>query len=344
MAAAGGGGGRFRELLEGDGRPAVILLAGDDDARREEALAALVAELPEEVRATGVDRFDGGPLAAVLDAARTMPLLGGRRVVIARDPEGLVGGGEDAREALLAWLAAPAPHALLVLVTRKVDRRLKVVREIERRGAVLLFERPREREMAAWIRERAAERGLRPTPGAVALLAEAVGTETGLAARELDKLALVAPAGGKVDERLVAETLGPHRAAGAFTLEDALLAGRGAEALEALARELGAAPGPGVTLPLLGRLAAIGRKLAVAWAVVRDGGGEEEVRRALGCHPFVAKKYTRAARRVGERAGAMLAACAEADGLLKSGGEPRAALAGIVLALARGTQRGRRNR
>ncbi len=336
---AGGTAARFRELLAGERVPPVILLAGEDDARREEALAALLEALPEETRATGVDRFDGGPLPRVLDAARTLPLLGGRRVVVARDPEGLAGGGEEARKMLLEWLAAPPAHAVLVLVVRRVDRRLKVVREIERVGAAFLFDPPREREMSAWIRERAAERGLRLAPAAAALLADAVGTDTGLAARELEKLALVVPREGQVTEALVAEMLGPHRAAGAFALEDALLEGRTAEALAALERELGPAPGPGTVLPLLGRLAGISRKLAVAAGVLSAGGGEGEVREALGCHPYVAKKYTRAARRLGGRAAAALASCAAADGRLKTGGEPRAALAAVVLALAPGPRR-----
>ncbi len=331
---AKGGTGRAGALLGGERVPPVILLAGEDDGRREEALEQLLAALPAETRATGVDRFDGGPLAPVLDAARTLPLLGGRRVVVARDPAGLVGGGEEDRRMLLDWLAAPPPHAVLVLVARKVDRRLRVVREIEEKGAVLLFQPPREREMAAWIRERAAERGLRLAPAAAALLADATGTDTGLAARELDKLALVAPEGRPVSERLVGEMLGPHREAGAFALEDALLAGRSADALAALDRELGPAPGPGTVLPLLGRLAGIARRLGVAAGVLAEGGGEAEVRETLGCHPYVAKKYTRAARRLGGRAAAALAACARADGQLKSGGEPRALLAAVVLALA----------
>ncbi|MFI4897979.1 MAG: hypothetical protein ACIARR_09155, partial [Phycisphaerales bacterium JB059] len=81
-------------------------------------------------------------------------------------------------------------------------------------------------------------------------------------------------------------------------LEDALLAGRTRDGVELLDRLLaeGHVKEP---LAVLGRLAGICRRLAVAHGAVESGGGESAVQQALGCHPFVAKKYARAARVVG---------------------------------------------
>ena len=315
--------------------PAVVLIGGEDQALMRRLVDATENALDEEERATGIDRFEGGPMARVIDAARTRPLLGGRRLVIARDAEALAAGKDDARDLLLAYIDNPPDHALLVLVTGKIDRRLKVIKEISKKGLLLEGARPREREMPRWIAERAASMELRLAGDAIQLLADAVGTDTALAERELEKIALVAepenrrPVGAKEIEDL----LSPARAVGAFALEDALLGGKLEAAIEALDRHLAGA-GYGEPLALLGRLSAISRRLAAAFAVVGQGGGEDAVREALGCHPFVAQKYTAAARRHGARAAAALAACVAADGMLKSGRNPRQALTRIVLALA----------
>src|SRR5512137_1975769 len=57
----------------------------------------------------------------ILNAARTMPMLGGRRLVVVRDVGEL--GAELA--ALVPYLENPSPHTVLVLLVAKADGRLK---------------------------------------------------------------------------------------------------------------------------------------------------------------------------------------------------------------------------
>ncbi|GAB4372288.1 MAG: DNA polymerase III subunit delta [Acidobacteriota bacterium] len=319
--------------------PPVVLLAGDDRDGRERALDRLRESLPDEAREVGVERFDGRDLARALDAARTVPLFGGRRLIVVRDVDWLAGrGGDELREALTQYLAAPAERATVVLVADKADRRLAVVKAIDRAGGLVACERPKERDMPRWLQERARERGIVLPPRAAAALADAVGTDTALASRELDKLALLLPDDGAagrrraVDEAMLEQALGPTRAVGAFALEDALLEGRRADALGALERHL-AGGGPGEQLAVLARLAGIARRLAVARAVVAGGGSEDDVRQRLGCHPFVARKYTRAARGRPGNPDAALAACVRADRAIKSSADGPAVLREIILAL-----------
>ena len=318
----------------------VVLLAGEDREARERHLTALRARLPAAEREIAVERFESADLARALDAARTVPLFGAHRMIVVEGVDWLAGRGGDApRSALSAYLERPPASATLVLVAPKADRRLAVVKAIERAGGWIPCDPPREREMAAWLRERAAERGFELPGRAAAALADAVGTDTGLAARELDKLALLVGGAGRVTLEMVEQALGPSRAVGAFALEDALLEGRRRDALEALGRHLAGA-GPGEHLALLGRLAGITRRLAVARAVVAGGGAEDDVRERLGCHPFVARKYTRAARRPGAAPATALAAAVRADRAIKSGGDGRAALREIVVALTAPTGTG----
>ena len=319
------------QALDTQAWPPVLLISGEDRAERDGLIARILETLPEPERLTGVDRFEDGPLARVLDAARTMPLLGGRRIVILHSSQGL-GESEAARDALLDYLESPPAHALLVIVLDKIDRRQKLFKAVAKKGLVLQCDKPRERQMPRWIQEQAGSLGLRLRGDAVQAIADAVGTDTGLASRELEKLALIAGSSERpLDAASIEPLLGPTRSVGAFALEDALLAGRGREAIEALRRHMdGANTQP---LALLARLAGICRRLTVAAATVEEGGGEAQVQAALGCHPFVAKKYASAARRRGGRGERALAACVTADGLLKSGHDPWSALSPIVLAL-----------
>ncbi len=172
--------------------PAVVLLVGEDREACERALRGLQEALPEHVRDVAVERFDGSELVRALDAARTVPLFGGRRLIVVRNVDWLAGrGGDAAREALASYVAAPATGSTLALIATRADRRLAVVKRIEKAGGLVVCERPREREMAGWVRQRAAERGIDLPAQAAAALADAIGTDTALAARELDKLALL---------------------------------------------------------------------------------------------------------------------------------------------------------
>lgn len=330
--------GDLLEALAGEQWPPVLVVTGEDQDGRERAIQAVVRAVPEEDRATTVERLSGRPVAQVLDAARTAPLWGDRRVVIVTDCEWLVPTADaGAQEDLTEYVRRAPRHALLALEAIKVDRRLTVVKAIEEHGFLLECAAPRERDMPFWLTERSRESGLALTAEAAQVLADAVGTDTGLAAREVDKLVLLAgerPARGfaPVDAELVEQSLGPARAAGAFALEDAILGGRGPAALETMDRRLAGADA-GTPLILLGRLAAVVRRLSIAAGVLGRGGGEQEVQQALGGHPFVAHKYAVAARGLGSRTERAMAACVVADGMLKSGRNPRAALTKVVLAL-----------
>ncbi len=334
--------GTLAELIKNvkQGRvPPVVVFSGPDENAKKRALQKLLEALPDSSIPGCVERFQDAPLARVLDSARTMPLLGDRRIIIVRGITGLAADGDaSSREMLGEYLEHMPAHSVLVILADKLDGRLAVVKKLEQRGHVIACELPSEREMPGWLAARSTEFGIELTSAACQLLADALGADTGMADGELRKLALLGPTTGTaIDFAQVEESLGPSRAVGAFALEDALLAGDLRRAIDALERHL-ADNDAGVPLALLGRLGGIVRRLALAFAVTSRGGGENEVRAALGVHPFVAGKYARAANKVGPRTERALSACVAADLALKSGRDARAALAVVVLAMAAPTQ------
>lgn len=119
----------------------LYLITGDDESAMSAIAAALVESVDEEFRAFNVERFhgtDGGvTLAAVLDAASTLPLLAPRRLVVLHqaervlagrrgqqdegneDGEGAAGveGGSKGQVALLkAYAQKPHAHAVVALI------------------------------------------------------------------------------------------------------------------------------------------------------------------------------------------------------------------------------------
>ena len=181
------------------GRPApVYLIVGDDPAETDAFLDALEALVEASVRPLNVRRFyatdrEATP-AAVVDAARTMPMMAARRVVVVRRAERWLkprraGEEEPAAdpsgvEALAEYLERPAPFATLVLVASDVHRGLSIVKALYRSAVVLeCVGAPVEaaaahgaaRALIARVRETIAGAGRRIDDDAATLLAERAG-------------------------------------------------------------------------------------------------------------------------------------------------------------------------
>lgn len=94
----------------------VYLLTGDDESLLRSAVQQLTDELIGDGDASlMVDDFDGDDygLAAVVDAAQTLPFLADKRVVVAR---GIGRFGAEESALLTSYLADPSPTTELVLV------------------------------------------------------------------------------------------------------------------------------------------------------------------------------------------------------------------------------------
>jgi DNA polymerase-3 subunit delta len=312
------------ELARGELRPAYLLL-GAEALLREEALAALrTAVLGPGPADFDLDRLDGEGVtpSGLVDAVRTLPVVAPRRLVILREPEPRA-SGRGVGEALALLLPQLGSGAtVLVVVAEKADARMRWVKAFPA-DAVLRCDPPRsERELLAFVRDEARRNGVTLGPGVAELLAERVGPQLLLLRRELEKLALLAPAGGSVGRAEVAAGTPLLAAEPVWDLTDAIGEGRTAEALRLLARLLAAGTAPPL---LLGSLASHFRRLLR----LRSGG-------SVQAPPFVRRKLDQQARRYGpRRLGACLRAIHETDLALKGAGHvpPELALERLVLGL-----------
>ena len=204
-------------------------LYGEDEYRKDDALRALLdAAVDPATRDFNLDQrrggdLDGETLASLLGMP---PMMADRRVVVIRDAAGLK---KDARAALEKYLASPAPDVLLVLTASADDRKEPDLPNVE---AVEI--RPHTgAELPRWIASRAERLGARISPAAVELLQDAVGTDAGQLAIEIEKLASYA-SGGEIDEAAVTAVVGVRREETLAHLLDAVAARDAALALAVL--------------------------------------------------------------------------------------------------------------
>ena len=96
-------------------------------------------------------------LGTVVSAARTLPMMAARRLVIGR---GIDGVKADELEPLLPYVKDPSPSTCLVLLGDKVDTRFKAFAALRKAGWLHEFASLRDRELPAWIAREARVHGV----------------------------------------------------------------------------------------------------------------------------------------------------------------------------------------
>jgi DNA polymerase-3 subunit delta len=212
----------------------VYLLAGPETGKRSVFAAELRAAIanadgapPEEHRAYVSETGVGD----ILGLLRNGSLFSSRRLVEYRGAE-LIKGKEDLG-ALAAYLAAPAPDAVLLLVTDGfyVEKALEdAVGKNRKRTFFEMFENEKPR----WIEKRIRELGLEIDEGGIAALLELVENESGALDAACSRLAMVFPPGATIGEDDVEAAIARNRQEDAFSLFERIAIGDIESALETL--------------------------------------------------------------------------------------------------------------
>ncbi len=217
--------------------PPILIFAGDEPFFQHEALEALAEAAsvrPEPVEGGRGPAGKGAPdVARVLDELRTRPLFPPfRKLLVVREGDAMLAASRDAID---AYLASPSSFANLVLLCDAVDRRFKLVKEVEKRGGLVecraLFDRPAPWErarpawdspLARWTAARARERlGKRLAPEDAARLVAETGGDLFEVTATLEKLALAAPPSGEIGPELIDDLASRSRRESAFAVADA---------------------------------------------------------------------------------------------------------------------------
>ena len=263
----------------------LYLIVGDDEAEMSRLTSDLSALVEDELRAFNLERLYANEKAVtpstIVEAARTMPMLGDRRVVIVlraerllkpkRKGKGLeetVGGEEEEApgdlDVLEEYVKRPEPYTTLVLVAADVDRQRKIYKALQKSATIVEFWglrasrdarvdlRDAARTAEQLVRKAVGDAGQQIDPAAAKLIAQRAGTDIARLRGDVDRLLLYAAGKPKISLQDVQEVVSGETSQDDWAVTNAISRGDTAEALRQLGLALDAG---GVSYQILGQLA-----------------------------------------------------------------------------------------
>jgi DNA polymerase-3 subunit delta len=298
-------------------KPAYLIL-GDDLPKVEHALKRLKTRIIDESGSdANISEFDASvhPAAEVIGAANTLAFLGGTRLVLVEQVQAWV---KAEKEAMAAYLQAPAPDACLALVADKLPATDPLRAATAKHGDVLEYAAPKEAQLPQWLVKEAASRlGMELGVQEARLLVQRCGDNQSILLRELEKLDLYTD-GRRVsadDIRLLGT---PTYEASIFDLLDSLALGHGAAAFAAADELLAAGER---TEMLFSRILRNFQNMSRVAAMKAEGMRLEAIQTELKMKPYPARKLAEQADRLGsEGIARRLSVLAETDARMKGMG------------------------
>lgn len=210
------------------------------------------------------------------------------------------------------WVDKTSEETDILLVTTNVDKRTKTYKALQKAKAVHEYRDLSEQELFRWVATAAIARGMELSPDVQRYLVRYVGYDQWRLSSELDKLEL---SGRTVTDELIREVCDPYPEASAFELLDALFAGDREVAHERLV-VLADREDPYLFFGLLSS------QVYAMLALVHGGSRKpDEIAKQVGVHPFVIKKLSGPAKRLGkQRVHKLVDALARADVKIKTSG------------------------
>jgi DNA polymerase-3 subunit delta len=258
----------------------VYLILGDDEAEMGHLAADVMSLVDDELRAFNVERLYASEKtttpAAIVEAARMLPMMGDRRVVVVLRAERLLkpkrGGkrgadveSEDGEaveapsdlDALTDYVSSPVPSTTLVLVSTDLDKTRRAGKAILKHAAIVECwglkneKNPRfpdfraaARAAEGLVKKAAAESGQQIEPAAVKLVAERAGLDIVRLRGDLDRLLLYTVGKPKITLADAQEIVSAEAAQDDWAVTNAIAQRNTAEALRqlSLAMDAGAVP------------------------------------------------------------------------------------------------------
>jgi len=306
------------ELSRASYRP-VYLLAGEDTHRMTGVVEYLKKKLLGDAGAAfNFHPYDGeeAEVGHVVQQALSFPMLGDRQLICVKRAEKLV-SDPGAEVGLIKYLEKPATETVLILMSEKVDGRLKWVKACKSEGYHFDFSPPRGRDLVGWVTRTAADKGLSLSRDLSELLTELVGDDLNALSGEIEKLVLLAAESETpLDEAGLLEVILAQRAVDPFELVRLLGPGQGSTGLRVFNRYLAEGRSPYELAPMLiWRV----KQVAQVASLKRDGLDTGQIPGALGASPYAVRQAAETADRWGE-AGVDRAvrACIRCESAMKS--------------------------
>lgn len=247
----------------------LYLLQGEDDVEKAALAAAFAALVEEGLRAFNVERVHAGDLTtgdrlaegvgSIVAAARTLPMMSPRRVVVVLQAETLLMPRRESEAALRALeqldelFKQPEPQTTLVLVAAALDRRSRMFKTLQKHATVVECGVVADlADAERFVRTRVAAAGAAIEPAAARLVAQRAGTDVRRLRADIERLMLYALGQQQITADDVREVTGPAGLQDDWAMTNAIESGHAGEALRQLALMLEAGAPPEKVLGQLG--------------------------------------------------------------------------------------------
>jgi DNA polymerase-3 subunit delta len=333
------------EVEKGDLLP-VYLIMGEERLLVDQVVNAVRRKVAESgVPGLNDDTFDAPTtnVEAVLQVARTMPMMARRRFVLARNVEAWESEKKSKKsdthalgtDALVDYRERADPSTVLVLVSSKLDKRRRLYTAAKKDNWLVNCESPKRAELPIWIRERARDKGNKIAASVADLLAELAGPELSSVADALERVSLYVGPGNEITEDAISSCVVRMRTGTVWELVSAVGRRDVASALTLLddvyePQDRG--------LKLLGVLGWATRQLIKFDFATKQGMAPADAAKAAGAPPFKASELSQQLRGLSPDALAVwLERLAATDLALKGGSRrpPRAIVEQMIVDLCR---------
>ena len=274
-----------KQISQGKPDP-IYLIVGDDDVEMSQLASDISALVEEDLRAFNLERLyandKGVSPFTVAQAARTLPMLGDRRVVVVLRAERFLKpkrrGSADAEAAegaegteapgdladLEEYVKRPEPMTVLVFVAADVDRQRRIYKALQKSATIVecwglkagkdgrVDLRDAARAAEALVKQAVASAGQTIDPAASRLVAARAGTDISRLRSDVERLLLYAAGKPKITLQDVQEVVSGETSQDDWAVTNAIARRDAAEALRQLALSLDAG---GVSYQILGQLA-----------------------------------------------------------------------------------------
>jgi DNA polymerase-3 subunit delta len=262
---------KVREQIQAGKPDPVYLLVGEDEVEKSAMAAEFAALVDEGLQAFNVERIHAGEMTtgerlaegvgSIVAAARTLPMMSPRRVVVVSQADALLVPKRESEAAaralaeLEALLNEPEPLTVLVLVAGALDRRSRLFKLLVKQATVVECGAIADlADAERWVRNRAAAAGSHIDAPAARLVAQRAGLDVHRLRGDVDRLMLYTLGRKSITVDDVRELVGPAGLQDDWALTNAIEAGQSGEALRQLALLVDAGAVPEKILGQLGWL------------------------------------------------------------------------------------------
>ncbi|MEN9347935.1 MAG: polymerase subunit delta [Bacteroidota bacterium] len=161
----------------------------------------------------------------ILMLAKGFPMMGNYQTVIVKEAQDMKEWKKtDDLKGFENYLASPTPSTILVFCFKHktLDKRLKVTKLIEKTAVLYNSEKIKDYKLPEWITTYAQSRGFKIGPDASTMLAEYLGTDLSKVVNEMNKLAIILPAGSTITPQIIEQNIGISKDYNVWELQKAL--------------------------------------------------------------------------------------------------------------------------